>query len=170
MTIQQFLNNDTFSNCINIKINWVMYTDNNLVYYENKSINERFTCAKYDDNSNVHVKSIVRGNLNVNFWKHAPNPHTSNFGFSSCSSTGKKILNTSPFNDPPDFGGAILKHYHTKTIEEFIWKIKRGPAEAINNIPNSYLKIKLNRFFLMNNKTTQKIDLIKNRLNISIDI
>ena len=170
MTIKQFLNNETFYKCITVKINWVMYTDNNLVNYENKFLNERFTLAKYDDSSNVHVKSIVRGNLNVNYWKNAPNPHSSNFGFPSCSSTGKKILNTSPFNDPPDFGGAILKHYHTKTIEEFIWKIKRGPSETTNDIPKSYFKIKLNRFFLMNNKTKQKLDLIKTRLNISIDI
>ena len=38
-----------------------------------------------------------------------------------------KIININ-INDPPDYKFAYLKHYHTKSIEEFCKKIKRGRA------------------------------------------
>ena len=41
-----------------------MYTDNDLIYYDNRTLLERFTTPIYNDHANIFVKSIVRGDLN----------------------------------------------------------------------------------------------------------
>ena len=75
ITIQQFLDNERFNKCQHIKINWIIYSDNDLIHYENKSLQERFTIESNFYEENRHVKSIVRGNLSVNYWKVAETPH-----------------------------------------------------------------------------------------------
>ena len=57
-------------------------------------------------------------------------PHSSDVNLTACSSTGKLLKNnSSPFQIPPNYENAFLKHYNTKTIEEYINKIKRGRAD-----------------------------------------
>ena len=41
-TIQEFLDQEKFDKCINIKIYWMIYSDNDLIYYKNNPIQERF--------------------------------------------------------------------------------------------------------------------------------
>ena len=103
LKINKFLNNKRYNKCENIKINWLIYTDNNLIYYENKPIKERFTLPLNNARDNIHIKSIVRGNLKLNYWAGAKDPHTSQNKFMSCSSSGKIIKYNSPFNDPPEY-------------------------------------------------------------------
>ena len=67
-TIQEFLSDEKYKDCKNVKINMLYYTDNDHIYYENKSLNERFTTYKLDYLPNIHIKSIVRGNLSKNYW------------------------------------------------------------------------------------------------------
>ena len=40
--IKTFLNEQKFKKCLKINLNWVMHTDNNLIYYDNRSLHERF--------------------------------------------------------------------------------------------------------------------------------
>ena len=166
--IQNFLSKEKFHDCISIKVNWVFFNDNNTVFYDKKPLNERFMTSDYEKGGNKHIKSIVRGNLNVNYWKNAPDPHSSKFGFYSCNPSGKRIMNTSPFNFPPDLKGLILRHYHSKSIEEYIWKIKRGRPDIREDKTESYFINKLNDFFNENNKTKQKLEIIKKYLNITL--
>ena len=42
-SFKSFLNDKRFDECIRVEINWIFYTDNNKLYYENKPVNERFT-------------------------------------------------------------------------------------------------------------------------------
>ena len=168
-TIKQFLNNKIFDNCQSIKVNWLMFTDNNLIYYENKPMEERFTSSL---KISKVMKSIVRGNLNINFWVKAKNVHTSYYGFQSCFPSGKPII-IDPSNERYTKYGekeyAYLKHYNTKTIEEFINKILKGRANNFDSGPN-YINSFLNHFFRINKKTKEKLDYIKKRLNISFKI
>ena len=60
---KEHLSNPIFKNCDAIAFNWLMYTDNNLVYYDNRKLVERFTEPLYSTDANRYVKSIVRGNL-----------------------------------------------------------------------------------------------------------
>ena len=41
--IKEYLSNKKFKKCANIKINWLMFSDNNLLYYENIPLQKRFT-------------------------------------------------------------------------------------------------------------------------------
>jgi len=169
-TIQNFLYKKRFNKCISIKINWLMYSDNNLLYYQNKSLKQRFLTPIYDDPRNNVIKSTVRGNLKINYWENMRNPHTtSNNDYISCSSSGKIVSSTDFFVIPPDFELAFLNHYATKTIEEYCLKIKRGWADIKFQINNQTLKEKFNYFFLKNKKTKEKLLYFKNMFNITFN-
>ena len=160
--IQNFLNNERYNNCQNIKFNWLIYSDNDKLNYENKPIQKRFTTPLYDNKLNAHVKSTIRGNLPTNYWKGSKNPHSGNNNYNSCSSSGNQISKNSPFNFPYDYSFGFLKHYRTKTIEEFINKIKRGRADAKIDYSDY-----VNLFFKINKITKEKLHIFKNVLNIS---
>ena len=64
MKINKLLNNKRYEKCDNIKINWLIYSDSNLVYYENKPIKERFTQPIYNTPINIHIKSKFFGKFN----------------------------------------------------------------------------------------------------------
>ena len=68
------------------------------------------------------------------------NPHSSKLRFTSCSSSGKKIKYDSPFNNPPDYTNALLKHYGNKSFEEYCNKLKRGRADMIKDFQNHYFE------------------------------
>ena len=127
--IEEFLENERFKNCQNITINWIVYSDNELLKYENKSIVERFTKKSLDIGPNIHIKSTVRGNLSHNYWKYSNTPNSSlESRIIACSSSGNKTNPIINFVSPPDFTNAFLRHYTTKTVEEYIQKIKKGKA------------------------------------------
>ena len=63
ITVQEFLTNRLFKKCNAIEFNWLMHTDNNLSYYDNRTLIERFTEPNYENYANRFVKSVVRGNL-----------------------------------------------------------------------------------------------------------
>ena len=96
--ISEFLKDKIFENCQNIKINWLFYINDKILYYENKPLQERMKTIIYDDLHNKHIKSTVRGNLNTNYWDNLVNSHTSLLNVTSCSSSGKIIRFDSPYN------------------------------------------------------------------------
>ena len=162
--IQRFLSNERYKYCQNIKFNWLIYSDDDKLYYENKPVQKRFKTALYEHTSNRHIKSTVRGNLTTNYWKGARNPHTGNNKYNSCSSSGKKISSRTPYNIPYDYTYGELKHYNTKSIEEYIKKIKRGRADGFNRGLN--IKKRIDNFYFINNRTKEKSDIFKKEFNI----
>ena len=167
-SIQEFLSDEKYNECKNVKINMLYYTDNDFIYYENKSLNERFTKYKLDYFPNIHIKSTVRGNLSRNYWASYENPHTSKVRYSSCNTLGEKIKFNTPFNKP-NYTLAYLKHFHTKTLEEFWNKVQRGYNSRKFWWNKSNYTKRFKEFFLLNNKNKEKIEFIKNRYNIVID-
>ena len=64
--IKNYLNNPKFNNCETINLNWVFHTDNNLIYYDNRSLFKRFPkIAPIIKNKRTYnmVKSILKGNI-----------------------------------------------------------------------------------------------------------
>lgn len=114
---------------------------------------------------NIHVKSNVRGNLPFNFWAKAENPHTSLLKFVTCSSSGKIIQFNSPFNIPPDYTNAKLKHYKYKSFEEYCLKIKRGRADLIHKINKRKIKEYYRELYLSSKKNPGKMKIIKKIFN-----
>ena len=43
LTLPEFLTSKIFEKCEAIEFNWVIYTDNDLIYYDKRPLNERFT-------------------------------------------------------------------------------------------------------------------------------
>ena len=156
--IQDFLNDKIFEHCQNIKINWLLYHGENNLYYENISLQKRITKFNYEEISNKHIKSTVRGNLSENYWEKVGNPHTSLLNFTSCSSSGKTEQFDSPFIFPPDYSNAKLKHYFYKSFEEFCLKVKKGKADHPLNDSN---KIAYKRFKILYDNSTNNISKIK---------
>ena len=160
--IQEFLNNERYKNCQNVKFNWVLYSDDDKLHYENKPVQERFTTPLFNNELNNHVKTTVRGNLSTNYWKGTWNPHSGVNHYICCGSSGKKISSISPWNKPYDYSFGYIKHYRTKTIEEYLNKMKKGKPDA--NMNYDYM---VKMFFLTNKKTKEKMDIFKKEFNIS---
>lgn len=158
--IQDYLGITKFKKCQNIKINWIYYGNKTSLYYENKPLEQRF---KTRIRISRCIKSTVRGNLSINYWSRAKNPHTSLNKFVSCSSSGKNVNYSTSIYSPPDVKFAYLKHYHDKSFEEFCIKIKRGNADSYN----LHLNKKLKEIFEKNKNNINKLKIMKRIFNIS---
>ena len=136
-TLENFLNDKKFNKCKLIKFSVQFYGDNDLIYYTNKSVFERFTKpSSYQINM---PKFILRGGLN-NF---IIDIHNTFLLGSACNPQGNFINATSKYMDI-SYKYAYLKHYYTKSAEEFCDKVKGGSANGLINTKYSrmikYLK------------------------------
>ena len=164
LKIQNFFNNKRFAYCENVKINWVYYMSNNSLFYENKPLQERVNISNFDLQVNYLTKSTVRGKLPINYWSNAENPHTSLNNFNCCSSSGKRIDYKSPYNIPPEFNYAFLKHLQYKSFEEYCLKIKRGRPIQQYQI---YKDNKTKQLIEANKNNPEKFNIIKKIFNIT---
>ena len=163
MTIKKFLNSKIFKKCQNVKLNWLIYRNHNLLYYENKPLKERLNIPEPKSLTNKHIKSTVRGNLTKNYWNNMMNPHSSTSDeFISCSSSGKIISSSSPFNYPPDFRIAFLKHYYAKSFEEYCMKIKRSRSDMTSTENENNIRELIKNLYLQNKENKEKIKILKN--------
>ena len=150
------------TDCQCVLINWLCMTDNNLVHYDDRPLMQRFTvpmpldrCVQYNFPDNCHVKSIIRGKLdNVKF---GGNPHVVDTPLIAYTSTGMKTENR-PWQ-PMDYRIAFLKHFTTKTIEE--WMTRKMQVGTPDRNPNSFLPFYKDRFFKINEMTQPKLDYLK---------
>ena len=164
VSIKQYLSNPIFEKCESISINWLMYSDNNLLYYDNRSVLERFTSPLYNHRENRLVKSIVRGNLNKLIFSKGKSNHVPNKKLHICNSKGKIIKRYSAFFvKPPLLKYVYLMHYTTKTVEEYIKKIKRGTN---SNIPYN-INERIKKFFSLNNFTEEKLKMFEKAFNMT---
>ena len=147
------------SNCI--LINWLCYGDNGLTRYEDKPVMERFTKplplilnVQYADHpDNDHVKSFIRGGLEgVAFTK---NPHVP-AGCETYETAYRDPCRPSALQ-PYDFSTAILKHYITKTAEEWVWKYRRA---GVDRPFDQWQRDYSDRFFKYNERTKEKEDIL----------
>lgn len=166
--IKEYLSNKKFKKCANIKINWLMFSDNDLLYYENIPLQKRFSTPLFGDGANNIIKSTVRGNLKFNYWRSMSNPHSSSNYLTACNSMGNIIDPTSFYIAPFNHEYSYLKHYPTKTIEEYCNKIKKGRADLLIKLDYNNLENYYNYFFQRNKKTKEKIDYFKKSFNFTI--
>ena len=167
--IKDFLNKKNFKNCQNIYLNWIIHTDNNLVFYENKSLHERFptlepNARKHNKNYYFPVKSILRG--------HIPNitidcQHQINTNLKSCNGFGfkPKLIN---YSMEPDFKYYYIDHFYFKSLEEFVEKLNKGSVKTNNDLAIKLARFK--RYFFMNEVNINKINYIENKTGINLSI
>ena len=140
ITIKQFLTNPRYDKCESVLINWLMYDDNDLLHYDNRTLNERFTRSDKNNPKNRFVKSITRGNLNKKLFGFDKSSHFPSNNIILCDSRGNTSKKYSEAIYPPIFEFAQVSHFSTKSTEEFVNKVKRGypgyhfpsPEECIN--------------------------------------
>jgi hypothetical protein len=108
-----------------------MYGDNNLIKYDNRTMIERFTNPSKKWNLG---KSIVRTNIPklIISSAHIIGINTKYF----CDSNGKRIIPKSYYHfEVPDNPEAYIKHFYTKTVEEFCNKINKGDVHFHKSHP-----------------------------------
>lgn len=115
--IIKFLQDKRFEKCKRIQLNYILHTDNNIIYYDNRSLHERFTEvdpeARIKNSKAKYVfKSIIRGNLhNIHIFE----PHILAGHVNACDGYGKKraiIENTKIMMDNPDYDNYYIVHYY----------------------------------------------------------
>ena len=148
--IKYFLNKKQFENCQLIYLNLICHTDNNLLKYENKSLEERFPEVVSNKNISLEVKFIIRGHLKNIKIKHI---HTCNKKLINCNGFGhKNKIKNNHYTTEPDYKYYYIDHYYSKSTKEFINKLNRGDIFR-NDIENLMKRIK--KYFLQS-KLTQK--------------
>lgn len=169
--INDFLSLPRFKKCSSLIINWKYYGDNNNLYYKPKPLKERFTkpfyFSKKQKNKNKLLygasKSIVRGGLNIT-WAHFPHFLKNK---NICRPNGN-IIKT-PLSRP-QYSIAYIKHFVTKSTEEYADKLIKG---TVNSKQANTNKLKIRRikkyYFLFNKITRKKIDLFEKKFNIKLN-
>ena len=179
-TIDEYLSRECFNDYNTILVNWLIYDDNDLIYYEDKPLQERFTRKRYDMiyGGNLYLnnifKSFIRGNKNGknnNMCVHYNQTHllftnSNNKCDKLCNNCGQKIDNNSIvnviyFNEDL----AVLKHYYFKTLEEYIDQY----VNKNKTIYNQYMKFDICNFFNYNRNYLTK-EKLKYILKYYIDL
>jgi hypothetical protein len=163
-----FLSFPQFDNCNSILINWKYYGDDNHIYYEPKPIKERFlkpfNFPDYLKTSLFYAasKSIIRTKLNIS-WAHFP--HFLN-NSNVCRPDGNKVDN--PLSSP-QYSRAYIKHYATKSLEEYLIKLFKGTVNSNYTLDsNSILFWFKKYYFLFNTITRKKKIYLKRNLNFEL--
>ncbi len=161
--VHAFLSEYRDTDCL--LVNWRVMTDSGLVRYDDRPLRERFTVPL--DNGvlmqgrhpyNDHVKSIVRGGLQVDgvFSKqmmHVPKPVI------RCCTTDHRAVGNSPWQ-PCDHSRARIDHYTTKTLDEWLHvKYARGfPISITDQWREEWC---IPQFFEINERTEEKEQLLQ---------
>ena len=165
-SIKNYFYHERFNKCQTIFFNWIMYNDNNLIKYDNRSLIERF---KKPTLKFYQGKSFVRGKIDDLF---IPTTHLVGINIKQfCNSNGEFIY-------PNDFYGhkfekkpkAYIKHYYTKTVEEFCDKVNKGNSHFHKNHTkyNIFTIGRIKLFFKLNKPTKQKMNIIEKCTGIKI--
>ena len=165
--IKNFLSQSKFKRCKIIQLNWVRYTDNNLIHYANNSIIKRFSEKEKNarinnENSVIEIKSIIRGYIPKLIITCA---HRLTDKFKGCDGFGRKSKLNFIKTVRPDYKYYYIKHYYSKSLEEFIQKLKRSDIYyGYQNITFGLIE----RYFDYNQITLYKINIIERETHLNL--
>ena len=162
ITLNEYLSHPMYNNCDSILVNWLIHDDNDLVYYDNRPLIERFTRPNFTYGANAFIKSIVRGNLTKVVFEPYKTHHHPNIELKNCDTNGELIKYATDTLKPPRFKYAYLMHFNLRTVEECIQKIKRGfPGNPVEkNIEGRF-----DQFFRINKFTKEKLNVFEKAFN-----
>ena len=165
--IKDFLNQKLFEKCERIQLNWYFHTDNNLLYYDNRPLVERFpeTDRRWKNikiGGSEGIKSILRGNKD--YVIH--NIHYLNTSLRSCDGFGKIKEVEGIISNESDHYYNYINHYWSKSTEDFMNKLLRGDV-ALGNTTNHFLN-SINMYFCLCDITLDKIEYIENRTKLNL--
>ncbi len=160
--IKFFLGQKQFAHCQSIYLNWVLHTDNELLFYDNRTLKERFPKIK-NKKKFCLGKTIIRGNISrikIN------SCHLLDRKIERCDGFGKSFKPDRIYCKNPDFDNFYIDHYKYKSTEEYINKLNRG--DCLYGYNNANKKRKIMSYFKFNKINNKKINFIKNMTNIDI--
>ena len=141
-----------------VAFSWRMMTDNGLVHYDPRPVQERFTQPAEDlKPESQFVKSFVRGSIEgLSFDRDPHMPHHP--ALEVVNPNGGKAPQCSVGTGSREV--AWIDHHFTKTAEEFAQKVKRSwPAIHDERIIEKE-KNAANHFFRFNERTAEKEDIL----------
>ena len=155
--IVDYLSQENFFKCQRIQLNWFIHTDNNLLYYDNRTLEKRFP---QKDKKWIGVKkggidgikSILKGNIDIEI----DNVHYLNSKLISCDGFGKIKEVQGIITNESDHYYYYIDHYWSKSTEEFIDKLLKGDV-VLGNISFPY-NGKIDIYFAINELTLEKIN------------
>lgn len=162
--LKLFLSDQKFDNCECIYLNWLFHTDNNLIYYDNRTLQERFPVPEPNpqkNNSNVKhfVKTIMKGHGKMieinNIYKLSDN-------LKGCDGNGNQPIFNGNEMIENDFENNYIIHYSCKSTEEFLNKLN------IENIDDSQKNESIYEYFLYNEINEEKINYIENQTKLNL--
>ena len=174
--IKDFLNRDVFKDTTVIHLNWRIYGDNGNLYSSDKPVQERFTeqCpldASYNGDEkpkgvleNMFVKSIVR----IVNDPICVDVHTTYFNNEGpvCRRADGTVSNWRYSADRLDSSNYYVKHYITKSLEEYIDRRCVVPGDAAHHV--TPVEKRIEWYFNINEKTPEKVAYVKERLGLEV--
>ena len=167
--IKDFLSEKKFSKCKLIYFNCFRHTDNDLLYYDNRSLSTRFPDINWKSYS-FTLKTIARGNItNIKFrtshWLDRRIKGCNVFGELVIPSRKVKLDNN--INDPK-FKRYYIDHYCFKSTEEYINKINKG--DGIFGFNNRTRMHKIRLYFDYNRISLEKINYLEKKTGLDLTI
>lgn len=167
-TLKSYLSSPIFNRCDFIIFHWLIPSDNNLIYYDNRSLFERF---KGPYVKSRFIKTIIRGGI-PKLKYHCHSPSFSPINNITCNNEGKIIkykrldMKKYPLINTKK---AYIIHFKFKSTEEYFNKFKRGYSNWHKN-RKQHLYNKLYQYlrFKYNNITKEKLNYIENKTNINL--
>lgn len=132
--VKDFLNEDKFKNCTLIYLNLVCHTDNNLLYYENKSLFERFPYTVPDTkigSQHLEIKFILKGHISNIVIK---NIHNCNNNIPNYNGFGHQNKFDNIYSIEIDKQNYYIDHFYSKSTEEFIIIFSKRIISNFNEI------------------------------------
>jgi hypothetical protein len=139
-----------------VVLSWRMMTDNGLTHYEDRPVMDRFTEPFIGNrflDGREFVKCFVRGNISGLTFKTQPHCPATPVGLRIVNAKGESVEYSAQL--PPLYEVAWVNHYHTKTAEEFLEKMRRGFPNG-DQYTADYRKKAIDYFFAINERTEEK--------------
>jgi len=165
--IKKYLIRKRFNKCEIIQLNWIFHTDNNLLYYDNRSLFKRFPkiekkAKERKKGVKMGIKSILRGNIKTIIY----DIHFLNSSLISCDGFGNIRFLNKFYTNITDFRFNYIDHFYTKSTNEFINKITRG--SATRGFDEKFKIERIRNYFILNDISLEKINIFKNRTKYNL--
>ena len=166
--IKHFLHEKKFSKCQIIHLNLLIHNDNNQLYYENKSLFERF--PKIVSKILVpmlQVKMIIKGGINdLEIISTAQSKSKMNLTY--CNGFGDYSKIFIWYTNVTDYKYYYVDHFFSKSTEEFITKLAKGDGFAKGKALEDYKIFRIKRYFQYNDFSLKKLKFIEKGLNLNL--
>lgn len=175
--VKEFLSKEVFADTTVIHLNWRIYGDNGQMLKSDKPVQERFTVqcpldASYNGDEkpkgvleNMFVKQFLR----VTYKKCMVDTHTTYFENDPmifCRRADGSLSDWRWSADKLDGGNYYIKHYITKSLEEYIDRRLVDNTDVAHYV--TPVEKRIAWYFNINEKTPEKVTYVKERLGIDV--